>query len=242
MTTQIEKQITAFAVRNNQVEPSITLDIDPDKVELESRPEGVLTAEMNKLVMYTMEGPVSLYISVSYMKLRGIIDGKEMLVERAVECFLPANQRNIGSEAHWIAPLMKLLSYTFRMSGNVARVLREFRDTEWTKGQVRCGKSHISNKPLYHDSMAAAVGWGFSEMLRQRGLLDDEYAHIPAAVRAGKNFNLLKSETLGEKQPETQTPTQSISVGTCPDKRCQDDLVLRDNCPTCPSCGWSKCS
>ncbi len=240
--TKIKKVITAFAVKNDQAEPSGTPDINPDKVKLESRPEGVLAAETNKLVMYTTEGKLNLYISVSYMKLRGTIDGEEVMVERAVECFLPANQRNIGPEAHWIAPLMKLLSYTFRMSGNVAQVLRELRDTEWTKGPVRCGKSHISGKPLQHDSMAAAVGWGFSEMLRQRGLLDDEYAHIPAAVRAGKNFHVLKSETLGKKQPEIETPTQSISVGTCPDKRCQDDLVLRDNCPTCPSCGWSKCS
>lgn len=240
MTTKIEQKIVDYDVVKQQ-QPEALQDVNPDDVVFEDRPEGILTAENNQLVLYTVKGKIPLYISVSYMPVRGVINGEEVVVERAVEAFFPVNQRNTGEESHWIVPVMKLLSYAFRQSGNVARVLREIRETEWTGGLVTCGKSHKSNKPLHHDSIAAAVGWGFSEMLRQRGLLDDEFNYIPAE----KRIRPLKVVENNPPQSEEQATESGIDpsqvVGTCPDTTCGGDMVMKDKCPTCVSCGYSKC-
>ena len=30
-------------------------------------------------------------------------------------------------------------------------------------------------------------------------------------------------------------------VGQCPDPNCRGDMVMKDGCPTCLDCGYSKC-
>ena len=131
------------------------------------------------------------------MRVTGVVGGQEITIERPVEFFMPAGQPDDGQQ--WITSTMRLLSSVARSGGSVAKTLESLREVVWDKGQVRCGvmaKEDGTQRPMFHDSEVAAIGYALQQILMKRGFLDAAGNQSPlrgsrrAAGQRDSQFNL----------------------------------------------------
>jgi ribonucleoside-diphosphate reductase alpha chain len=148
-------------------------DQDPLRTRFETRPLGDLDAVTSKIEYWTQDGKRSAYLTVSFIRVPGRVNGRDVVIERPFEFFMPANQRSEGHQ--WIASTMRLLSMAARAGSPVAKALADMRAVVWEKGPVRCGhlvRADGAQVPMYHDSEVAAVAYMLQRMLIRRGFLD----------------------------------------------------------------------
>lgn len=242
MTPEITSKIVGYRIRDNS-ETSVSStpprpDVDPLTLRIERRPDGSLEAVSEKITYSDSEGRQRVYVLVSFMTVTGFVDGKEVQVERPIEFFIPSGQ--LSSEHQWITATMRSLSLTAR-GGYITQALQDLRKVAWDKGPVRCGKNQYK-KPIYHDSVVAAMAWSIQQILHQRGFLDADGNQIPLSEMTAKAS--IKTETPLALVPEPQESGEAKGnngvIGTC--GTCSGDLMLMDGCPTCTTCGWSSCS
>lgn len=249
--TAIKQKIVGFGVvrkgdapANEEQKPAPLPDIDPGKMRIESRPEGALPAISEKIAYNTAEGKQKVYILVSFMPVKGRLDGTEVTIERPIEFFYPVGQGT--SEHQWISASMRSLSLAAR-GGYAAQALADLQKVSWDKGPVRCGTNE-HGKPKYHDSEVAAIAWSLQQILRRRGFLDSAGNQVPSRVLAKHQLQPDAPDIDDVMVPVAETgdfeaadePVQSMAgvVGQCPD--CDGHLRLRDGCPSC-DCGYSRC-
>ena len=213
-----------------------TGDIDPLTRRIEGRPSGDLQAVTSKISYMTPEGQKTVYLSVSFAEVEGRVNGEAVRIERPIEFFMPAGQRDEGQQ--WIASNMRLLSLVARSGGSIAKSLLNMREVVWDKGPVRCGeviKSDGSRAPRFHQSEVAAIAYALQELLRRRGYLDAsgreqsllslaQRAHVPEALRIDLESNDASPDLL---------PGGRI----CPE--CGGPFLRRvDGCDRCENCGY----
>jgi ribonucleoside-diphosphate reductase alpha chain len=160
-------------------------DEDPLRKRFEGRPLGELDSVTSKVEYSTQEGRKTLYLTVSFIRAAGVVDGLPVTIERPFEFFMPANQRSDGQQ--WITSSMRLLSMLARAGGPIAKALADMREVVWEKGPVRCGhlqREDGSRVPVFHDSEAAAVGFMLQRILVKRGFLDSQGNQVPVAQLA----------------------------------------------------------
>ncbi len=160
-------------------------DEDPLRKRFDGRPLGELDSVTSKVAYSTQEGRKTLYLTVSFIRVDGLLDGVPVTIERPFEFFMPANQRSDGQQ--WITSSMRLLSMLARAGGPIAKALADMRDVVWEKGPVRCGlltREDGSRVPVFHDSEAAAVGFMLQRILIGRGFLDNQGNQVPVAQLA----------------------------------------------------------
>ncbi|MDR3384143.1 adenosylcobalamin-dependent ribonucleoside-diphosphate reductase, partial [Cupriavidus basilensis] len=148
---------------------------DPLRKPFASRPVGDLEGVTSKVEYMTYEGHKTVYLTVNFMRVAGQLDGKPVAVERPVEFFMPAGQRNDGQQ--WITSTMRLLSMVARSGGSIAKALADMRSVVWDKGTVRYGtlvRQDGTEVPRFHDSEVAAIGYALQRILIKRGFLDAE--------------------------------------------------------------------
>ncbi len=211
-------------------------DIDPLTRRIEGRPSGDLQAVTSKISYMTSEGQKTVYLSVSFAEVEGRVNGEAVRIERPIEFFMPAGQRDEGQQ--WIASNMRLLSLVARSGGSIAKSLQNMREVVWDKGPVRCGeviKSDGSRAPRFHQSEVAAIAYALQELLRRRGYLDAsgreqslptlaQRAHIPEALR----IDLESADASPELLPGGRI---------CPE--CGGPFLRRvDGCDRCENCGY----
>lgn len=218
----------------------VPVDENPLTIRIENRPEGGLAAVSEKIIYSGIEGKKKVYVIVSFMPVTGVIDGKEITIERPVEFFIPSGQ--LSAEHQWITASMRSLSLAAR-GGYVTQALQDLRKVTWDKGFVRCGENQYG-KPQLHDSEVAALAWSIQQILHRRGFLDADGNQIPVEKLAQLIGNRRPEPPVaGETELEESTPLvkhKTNSVGECP--QCSGSLVLMDGCPTCvEGCGYSKC-
>lgn len=217
------------------IKPAVQ-DVDPLRVQFDSRPLGDLDSVTSKVQYITHEGKKTVYLTVSFNKVTGIIDGEEITVERPFEFFMPAGQKNDGQQ--WISFSMRLLSMAARSGGSIAKALEDMREVVWDKGTVRCGsitKDDGTQAPLFHESEVAAIGYALQRILIKRNFLDAAGNQIPLKALAKK----LKTGT-DEFLNEEDKPTQYLPVGL--GKKCPEcgayQLQKIDGCQRCLSCNY----
>ncbi len=211
-------------------------DIDPLTRRIDGRPSGDLQAVTSKVSYMTSESQKTVYLSISFAEVEGRVNGEAVRIERPIEFFMPAGQRDEGQQ--WIASNMRLLSLVARSGGSIAKSLLNMREVVWDKGPVRCGeviKSDGTRAPRFHQSEVAAIAYALQEMLRRRGYLDSlgrelplaslaQRSHVPEALR-------IDLEAAGPK-PEL-LPGGRI----CPE--CGGPFLRRvDGCDRCENCGY----
>ena len=160
---------------------------DPMRMQFDRRPSGDLEGVTTKVELQTYEGRKSLYVTVNFMKVEGVVEGRRVVVERPVEFFLPAGQRDDGLQ--WVSVSMRLLSFVARSGGSIAKALQAMRQTVWDKGQVRYGLLHKDDgttRPMFHDSEVAAIGYSLQTILQKRGFLDESGNQVPVALLASR--------------------------------------------------------
>lgn len=242
MTKEINSKIVGFHIKKENTETPVEpprQDVDPLTVRIERRPEGSLEAVSEKVTYYDAEGRHRLYVLVSFIPVEGVVDGQDVIIERPIEFFIPSGQ--LSSEHQWITATMRNLSLAAR-GGYITQALQDLRKVAWDKGPVRCGKNEWG-KPVFHDSVVAAIAWSIQQILFRRGFLNEHGGQI----KLEKMIEGAQPVQAPETPPAVETPdpkddteeTEKPSVGNC--GTCGGDLQLLDGCPTCLNCGWSKC-
>ncbi|GAA4013672.1 adenosylcobalamin-dependent ribonucleoside-diphosphate reductase [Actimicrobium antarcticum] len=214
-------------------------DNDPLRKQFDSRPTGDLQSVTSKVEYFTYEGRKTVYLTVSFINVAGVVNGKPVMIERPFEFFMPAGQKT--ADQQWITSSMRLLSMAARSGGSVAKALADLREVVWDKGPIRCGfffKEEGGAKiAMHHDSEVAAIGYALQRMLIKRGFLDADANQIPIHVlaeRARPSLDLFE-ETVAE--PVVNRAMAFTPVG----KKCTEcgahAVIKSDGCERCTQCG-----
>jgi ribonucleoside-diphosphate reductase alpha chain len=213
---------------------------DPLRKQFDSRPLGPLESVTSKVEYFTQDGKKTVYLTVSFIEVDGVVDGQPVRVERPFEFFMPAGQKSEGQQ--WITASMRLLSMVARSGGSIARALADMREVVWDKGPVRCGhliRSDGAKVPLHHDSEVAAIGFMLQRVLAQRGFLDESGLQLPVPRLAELHGQRLR--VLGNDLLATPTPAASLTPGLG-GKKCPEcgAYALRkvDGCSHCAECHY----
>jgi ribonucleoside-diphosphate reductase alpha chain len=197
------------------------MDDDPLRKRFDGRPLGELESVTSKVEYSTQEGRKTLYLTVSFIRVEGLVAGLPVTIERPFEFFMPANQRSDGQQ--WITSSMRLLSMLARAGGPVAKALADMRDVVWEKGPVRCGyltREDGTRVPVFHDSEAAAVGFMLQRILIGRGFLDSQGNQVPVA-------QLARQLAARGAASDIATPDAAAMPGSAPPP------ALGAKCPEC---------
>ena len=236
-------------------------ELDPLRLSIESRPQGELSSVTEKLVYHTSEGSKSLYLSVSFIPVAGVVAGQAVTIERPIEVFLPAGQ--LDDAQQWVSAAMRMMSLTAR-DGRLPRALADMRKVSWDKGPVRCGtytRADGTAVPRYHNSEVAAIAWAVQQILWRRGFLDETGAVVPAltqwqrsasagatsaaaaavtaqAASAASAPAAAPTSTAASAPAASSGPAAALHFGKeCPE--CGAHAVIRkDGCEYCTSCGY----
>lgn len=222
---------------------------DPLRKPFESRPLGDLEGVTSKVEYMTYEGHRTVYLTVNFMRVDGVVDGKPVTIERPVEFFMPAGQRSEGQQ--WITSTMRLLSMVARSGGSIAKALADMRNVVWDKGTVRHGfltRQDGTQVPRFHDSEVAAIGYALQRILIKRGFLDAEGQQVPVATLAAR---LARREGDGDTSTAAAAAAPGLATGTglsaaapgigsgkpCPE--CGAHALHKvDGCAKCANCGY----
>lgn len=215
-------------------------DEDLLRKQFDGRPFGDLESITSKVQYTTYEGKKTVYLTVSFIHVQGMVGGELITIERPFEFFMPAGQKNDGQQ--WISASMRLLSMAARSGGSIAKALADMREVVWDKGTVRCGmltKDDGSQAPLFHESEVAAIGYALQRILMKRGFLDASGNQIPVHVLAEKFKSRLQQYGVNDLTYVAETaPVSYIPSG----KKCPDcgayALQKIDGCSRCVSCGY----
>ncbi len=211
-------------------------DVDPVTRRIDGRPAGDLQAVTSKVSYMTAEGGKTVYLSISFAEVEGRVDGQEVRIERPIEFFMPAGQRDEGQQ--WIASNMRLLSLVARSGGSIAKSLLNMREVVWDKGAVRCGevvKADGSRAPRFHQSEVAAIAFALQEMLRRRGFLREDGREQPVEVLVQRP--LAPDALRIDLEVISPAPDLLASGRICPE--CGGPFLRRvDGCDRCDNCGY----
>jgi ribonucleoside-diphosphate reductase alpha chain len=219
---------------------------DPLRKQFDSRPEGDLEGVTSKVEYCTSEGKKSVYLTINFMRVAGVVNGRQVVIERPVEFFMPAGQRDEGQQ--WIASNMRMLSMVGRSGGSIEKALQNMREVVWDKGPVQCGVvrrggGHTARR--WHDSEVAAIGYWLQQMLAKRGFLDAEGKQVPVLELSARLSRQLELQLEGEGEPAHRdqrsslpAPASFVTRGRqCPE--CGARALQRvDGCERCPECNY----
>ncbi len=228
---------------NSEAAPSPAKSLPDDDLlrkQFDGRPFGDLESVTSKVQYMTFEGKKTVYLTVSFIHIQGIVGGELATIERPFEFFMPAGQKNDGQQ--WISASMRLLSMAARSGGSIAKALADMREVVWDKGTVRCGmitKDDGSQAPLFHESEVAAIGYSLQRILMKRGFLDAGGNQVPIVVLAEKFKNKQLAYGMDDLAYEGETAPMTY---TATGKKCPDcgayALQKIDGCSRCVSCGY----
>ena len=225
---------------SDTVESKVTADEDLLRKQFDGRPFGDLESVTSKVQYMTYEGRKTVYLTVSFIHVQGMVGGERVTIERPFEFFMPAGQKNDGQQ--WISASMRLLSMAARSGGSISKALADMREVVWDKGTVRCGtltKDDGSQAPLFHESEVAAIGYSLQRILMKRGYLDAAGNQIPVHVLAERFRSRMQQYSLDDLAFEgDNAPISYVATG----KKCPDcgayALQKIDGCSRCVSCGY----
>ncbi|MCS0615329.1 adenosylcobalamin-dependent ribonucleoside-diphosphate reductase [Massilia kyonggiensis] len=209
-------------------------DVDPLRRRFESRPAGELESVTSKVEYTTQEGKKTVYLTLSFMRVEGRLNGRDLVIERPFEFFMPANQRSDGHQ--WITSTMRLLSLAARAGSSIAKALADMRAVVWEKGPVRCG--HLTRAdgvqvPVYHDSEVAAIAFMLQRILIRRGFLDAYGNQVPADALD----RLLAQRGTPAEPPAPEVAAVEETGAKCPE--CGARALRKvDGCTRCTSCHY----
>ena len=213
---------------------------DPLRKQFDSRPLGPLESVTSKVEYFTQEGQKTVYLTVSFIEVDGVVDGNPVRIERPFEFFMPAGQKSEGQQ--WTTASMRLLSMVARSGGSIAGALGDMREVVWDKGPVRCGhiiRADGARVPLHHDSEVAAIGFMLQRLLVQRGFLDEDGGQVPVAVLAqahGRRARVTGLDMLSTHLPASPA-LSGLSGKKCPE--CGAYALRKvDGCSHCAECHY----
>lgn len=214
-------------------------EVDPLKVIFERRPDGDLDAVNSRIHYITESGTKSMYLSVSFAKVPGVVDGKNVLVERPMEIFIPSSQSDVPQE--WISSFARQLSLNAR-SGQLGKALQDARQVKSDRGRVRYGvfeKADGGKVPRFHDSEVGALAYAIQQILFNRGFLDADGNQVPLRDLLKLAAPAVEEVAAATSADEAAAPAMVFSAIT-PGKKCGEcgayAVIRSDGCERCTSC------
>ncbi|MFC0396836.1 adenosylcobalamin-dependent ribonucleoside-diphosphate reductase [Paraburkholderia rhizosphaerae] len=228
------------------------IDLDPLRIAIDHRPKGEMPAIIEKVEYLTQAGKKSLYLAVSFMQVTGRVGGEDVTIERPIEFFIPAGQRDESQQ--WITATMRSLSLAAR-GGFVARNLQDLRKVSWDRGQVRLGdvqRIDGTRSPRWHDSEVAALAYALQQILHRRGFLDAEGNQVPSRLLArlphthalalpiSANLNAQEAAQADDDAAAQDEPALH-GLSTMHGRKCgtcgANAVIRKDGCDFCTACG-----
>ncbi|HET8882076.1 MAG TPA: hypothetical protein VFM56_07875 [Solimonas sp.] len=237
---RLTQKIVGWSVRRAPANDGAA-DIDPLSLRIDRREEGSWESVTTKIKLTSASGSKTLYFVIGFGVVCGRIAGERICIERPLEFFVPAGQT--AAEHQWVSATMRTLSLAAR-GGFLVKALADLRKVSWDRGPVWYGRSK-SGKGLVHDSEVAAIAWAIQQELQRRGYLDERGDERPLAELAAHYANIRAfRDTLPLADPQAARPSPAsapsgVLIERCP--QCRGEMAMKDGCPTCLDCGWSKC-
>jgi ribonucleoside-diphosphate reductase alpha chain len=182
-----------------------------------------------------------MYLTVSFMHVDGVVDGKPVTIERPVEFFLAGGQRDAGQQ--WMDSDLRHLSLIARSGGPLAKALENMREVTWDKGVVRSGtytKADGTVIPRSHESEVAALAYAVQQILFARGFLTEDGRQVPTKKMVARQAAVAAvAPAPAVPQPESRTVDSHFVSGTgskCPECGSHDVHHI-DGCTKCTACG-----
>ena len=243
LATYRPNAVTGSVLSITEAAPTLLPQASEDALrkQFDSRPAGELEGVTSKVEYWTSDGKKTVYLTVNFMRVQGCVKGADVVIERPVEFFVPAGQRDEGQQ--WISSTMRLLSMVARSGGSISKALINMREVVWDKGPVRCGqvaKGDGGTAIRFHDSEVAAIGYSLQQMLARRGILDADGNQLDVlalarrlAERAGSVVAPMPERSIGSSSAE---PAEPMSGGSrCPE--CGAHALRKvDGCWRCMNC------
>lgn len=247
---KIEKKIVGWSVltaTNQQAanEAPTKRDIDPRFLRIDKREEGSWDSVTVKASFPTSNGAKKLYFVIGFGTVCGVREGQPVCIERPLEFFVPVGQTD--TDYQWVSATMRTLSLAAR-GGFLTKALEDLRQV--VSSEVIWHGRSPTGKGMVHHSVVACLSWMIQDELRKRGYLDASYNEVDLdlLVKRYEQIQALRSGLPADAVPQPVVAGASqaeavnkAKVGTCPEKGCGGDLVLKDGCKTCLDCGYSKC-
>ena len=215
------------------VEVQVAKDIDPLTVVIEKRPSGRMEGVTERIDYFNQEGKQSVYVTINFQDVDGVIDGQPVTINRPAEVFLQGVPGSVPQE--WVALAARTLSLVAR-ANLLHKALADMRQVPSDRGTVRFGyyeKEDGTRVPRTHKSEVGAVAYAVQEILRERGYLDVDGNVIPARVQA--KAQLAVPSEVAESPKDLPTP------GLMHGKECVEcgahAVIKKDGCEQCTNCG-----
>jgi ribonucleotide reductase alpha subunit len=233
-STPVETIVVQSTTVSNQVHEKASADVDPLYVLVDKRPNGDLEA-VNTRIQYFPSGSAgqSMYVSISFADVDGVIDGQPVTLSRPLEVFIPGGQSEIPQE--WISTFARQLSLNAR-SGWLAKALQDARQVHSDRGPVQYGyyvKADGTKVPRYHESEVGVIAYAIQQVLFTRGFLDIEGNQV-----SSRSIAKVRSPKI-EKFPVANMPAYVVTQ--TPGKTCTEcgsrSVIKKDGCEFCTNCG-----
>ncbi|HEY0974714.1 MAG TPA: hypothetical protein VGE57_09500 [Solimonas sp.] len=248
--THIPQKIVGWSVFRQGPANDGAVDVNPLTLRIDRREEGSWESVTTKITLTSSGGRKTMYFVIGFGVVCGRINGQTVCIERPLEFFVPAGQTS--AEHQWVSATMRTLSLAAR-GGFLVKALADLRKVSWDRGPVWYGKN-AAGKGLVHDSEVAAIAWSIQQELHKRGFLDAQGNEEPldalaARYALGRSAQRLPppeavidaTATAAPEPPLSPSPASMAVIERCPDPQCRGDMVMKDGCPTCLDCGYSKC-
>ncbi|WP_164963832.1 adenosylcobalamin-dependent ribonucleoside-diphosphate reductase [Rubrivivax sp. JA1026] len=220
--------------------PAAPRDEDPLTKHV-GRPVGRISSVTEKVEMWTQAGKRSMYVTVGFLPVDGVIDGQKVTIERPVEFLL------LGEQDQWLDGAMRLLSLAARSGASIEKALENLREIAWTNGAVRSGmlvRGDGTQIPRFHDSEVAALAYAVQQLLHARGYLTASGAQVPvrelarayAAGFAPPAPAPAEAETAAAAKPAAGMQFAAGTGAKCPECGAHDMHHI-DGCTKCTNCG-----
>jgi ribonucleoside-diphosphate reductase alpha chain len=231
----------APAAQEEPEEKQALEDVNPLTVSFDKREEGELTGVTLKMNYSSYDGVRSAYLTVNFQNVTGVVNGKEVTIERPVEFFLTSGQ--VNESLQWVSSNMRSLSLMARCGGPIAKVLANMRKEVWDRGPVRYGwlnKEDGTRAPVFHSSEVAVIGYAFQRILINRGFLTEtgEQVNVEKLIASFSNKKDSAPATMKEKEQEaTPGPVLYGTGKVCPECGAHE-LHKVDGCSRCTNCNY----
>ncbi|MEC9361597.1 MAG: ribonucleoside-diphosphate reductase [Pseudomonadota bacterium] len=247
--TRIDQPIVGWSVFR-QAPANEVADVDPLSLRIDRREDGSWESVTTKITLTSASGTKTIYFVIGFGVVCGRQQGRPLCIERPLEFFVPAGQT--AAEHQWVSATMRTLSLAAR-GGFLVKALADLRKVSWDRGPVWYGRSR-AGKGMVHDSEVAAIAWAIQQELTKRGFLDERGNERPLAVLAEHYARTRQyrdalpldnphvgPEPVADTADAQPAPAPLPVVDRCPDAGCRGEMVMKDGCPTCLDCGYSKC-
>lgn len=178
------------------------------------------------------------------MPVHGVVDGKDVVIERPIEFFY-----HNGLD-QWVSASMRNLSLAAR-AGFLAEALQDMRNVKWTDGLVKCGTRDYGNGKVVavnHESVVAAIAWSIQDILYRKGFVDIDGNQVPvkSLIRKMKGDAIPLDEINLIDNPLMDVQANKSNVVDIKGRECPSchshSLTNQGGCDICTECGYSKCS